>query len=83
MIRIGMLGKARVVPYRLLAPSRETQGVEVRTQGVEVSRDCLSAAAQGRRVCLPPKSTYQLQLPEDAVLAARVLDVIYERRVLL
>jgi len=29
MIRIGVLGTARVVPYGLLAPAKETQGVEV------------------------------------------------------
>ena len=29
MIRFGVLGTARVVPYGLLAPAKETQGVEV------------------------------------------------------
>ena len=29
MVRIGVLGTARVVPYGLLAPAKETQGVEV------------------------------------------------------
>ena len=29
MIRFGALGTARVVPYGLLAPAKETQGVEV------------------------------------------------------
>src|ERR1700730_7662699 len=29
MIRIGVLGTARVVPYGLLAPAKETPGVEV------------------------------------------------------
>jgi len=30
MVRIGVLGTARVVPYGLLGPAKETQGVEVR-----------------------------------------------------
>ena len=29
MIRFGVLGTARVVPYGLLAPAKETEGVEV------------------------------------------------------
>src|SRR5271166_1877999 len=29
MIRFGVLGTARVVPYGLLAPAKKTQGVEV------------------------------------------------------
>ena len=69
MIRIGVLGTARVVPYGLLAPAKETHGVEV--SGI-ASRTLQKAEEFAARHALPCAfGSY------EALLESRDIEAVY------
>jgi predicted dehydrogenase len=69
VIRIGVLGTARVVPYGLLAPAKETQGVEVTAIASRTQEKAEEFAA--RHGIQHRFGSYQ------ALLESKVIDAVY------
>ncbi len=69
MIRIGVLGTARVVPYGLLVPAKETQGVEV-----------IGIASRNPQKAQEFAERYRIQRAfgsYEALLESRDIDAVY------
>jgi predicted dehydrogenase len=69
LVRIGVLGTARVVPYGLLAPAKETQGIEV-----------IAIASRTREKAEEFARHHRIQLrfgSYEALLESKEIDAVY------